>query len=651
MAAKEKTIKVTSEPTSVQENRKVTLTVDPTGLKASPYLAVWDAGGRGNFEPVGESRLLTVEVGKNVERSLIVGSPSELNVAWLASEVPAGTTVVVKCKLYEGFEGLLVDERIDEITAFLARSPEVAARGSTRVLITPPWSVPVPVPVALQRTQVPRTDEQALWVVIRNSTEAMSFNRYRDFMDRLLCLDDPTDTEAVANRDSLHQLSRRRALPFSDVDPYRLLKTATELFLMLNCGVEIGPDFPRLEELDADEERLRLYRALFTGDIEGSWSEYVLGDGDSVPRTVPTIPYLELVRQNLSDAPVITGTGLYGSIASACYGILREKLTHPCFIELIWSYWHEEGMLVQTMNAITWRFQNRKGPVERDPLALVEIDPLRPLNNYLWGYIQDEQHRLTIPRRAYEYDHHYGITLFGKAVPAVQGADSRPRFIEALHNLLYLCAIFFKEDDDTTVVADGFPILNALKEVHLLLTQGAHNQYRDLPWTARLEMLMEQWLLARPEFRDFLPRRVMVDYPEPWMQSVETMKTLQGWTDTSVLHFWELGRFGERILLSARFHPWTQVIHPEAAANWARYWRAEIQGYMHAYRAVTGVDLTDRPDATMPGVLLRQRLPQRGPQMLPGAERLVGRAGRPIGPRSTVRQLPSSTSSVTRRQR
>ena len=43
--------------------------------------------------------------------------------------------------------------------------------------------------------------------------------------------------------------------------------------------------------------------------------------------------------------------------------------------------------------------------------------------------------------------------------------------------------------DDTTVVADGFPVLNALKEVHLLLTQGAHNQYGDLPWTARQEML------------------------------------------------------------------------------------------------------------------------------------------------------------------
>ena len=176
-----------------------------------------------------------------------------------------------------------------------------------------------------------------------------------------------------------------------------------------------------------------------------------------------------------------------------------------------------------------------------------------------------------------------------------------------------LCSVFYKEDDDTTVVADGFPLLNALRDVHLLLTQGAHNQYGDLPWTARQEFLMQQWILARPEMREFLPRRIMVDYPEPWMDSVETMKTLQGWTDTSILHFRDLAIFGEQILLSIRFGEWTAEIHPENAANWARYWRPEIQGYIYAYRAATGVDLaaatvTGQVNSTIPAVLLRQRL-------------------------------------------
>ncbi len=58
-------------------------------------------------------------------------------------------------------------------------------------------------------------------------------------------------------------------------------------------------------------------------------------------------------------------------------------------MELIWNYWHEEGMLAQTFNAISNRFQNRRlnshGP---DPLARLEIDPLRRLNHYIWGWIQ-----------------------------------------------------------------------------------------------------------------------------------------------------------------------------------------------------------------------------------------------------------------------
>ena len=84
----------------------------------------------------------------------------------------------------------------------------------------------------------------------------------------------------------------------------------------------------------------------------------------------------------------------------------------------------------------------------------------------------------------------------------------------------------------------------------------------------------------------------MVAYPERWMDRVDAMKSLQGWTDASVLHFRDLGEFGEQILLSIRFGDWSDVNDPLQAANWARFWRPEIQGYIHAYRAVTGVDLT-----------------------------------------------------------
>ena len=133
----------------------------------------------------------------------------------------------------------------------------------------------------------------------------------------------------------------------------------------------------------------------------------------------------------------------------------------------------------------------------------METDPLRPINNLLWGRIQDEPNRLSVKRRAYEYDHHYGLTLYGKAVSSFRPADSRSKFLEGFHNLLHQASVFFKEDNDTTVIADGYPLLNSLKEVHLLLAQGAHNQFGDLPWTARAEMLIEEWLLARSELAIF----------------------------------------------------------------------------------------------------------------------------------------------------
>ena len=257
-----------------------------------------------------------------------------------------------------------------------------------------------------------------------------------------------------------------------------------------------------------------------------------------------------------------------------CDGILRHRLSCPSLIELIWSYWHEEGMLVQSLNVIALRFQNRRGAMDRDPLAHLEIDPLRPLNNLMWGYVQDEMHRLTVPRRAYEYDHHYGLTIFGKAVPSIRPADSRSKFLEAFHNLLYRTALFYHEDADTTVIADAFPLLNALREVHLLLAEGAHNQFGDLPWTARGEMLVQQWLLSRPEMREFLRGRAMVPYAEPWMGQVDTLKRLQGWSEVSVTNFHELAVFGEQVLLSIRYHDWSAVNDQEEAKLWARYWKA-----------------------------------------------------------------------------
>jgi len=92
------------------------------------------------------------------------------------------------------------------------------------------------------------------------------------------------------------------------------------------------------------------------------------------------------------------------------------------------------------------------------------------------------------------------------------------------------------------------------------------------------------------------------------MDRVEAMNRLQNVTETSVVHYRDLAVFGEQLLLGIRFGAWAAVIEPEQAANWARYWRAEVQGYTHAYRAVTGTDLTQRTSSsTQQSQLLRRR--------------------------------------------
>jgi len=477
---------------------------------------------------------------------------------------------------------------------------------SDDIEVTPrPFAAGDDVAVTLKRAAVPPTSDQPLWVAIRNSANALSYDRYSRFIEALLC-EDPDEPfsrrEGKEAHHRLHKVKRRTALPFPNVDRYRVLKAATEVFLMTHCGVDLR-DFNRV---DLEEESARLDRTVTRDDLERQMRHYLRRIAAGEGEFLKVVPYLALIHRQLGDVPIIGLEREDEDAADVCFGILAEKLERPCFLELLHEYWADEGGVFATMNAIIRRFQNRRVR-GRDPLMSMDINPLRPLNNLLWGMVQDQQHRLTIGRRAYEYDHHYGLRLSAHGHRRVRGADSRMRFMEAFHDLLSLCAVFYLQDDNTTVIADGFPVLNALKETHLLLTEGAHNQYNSLPWTARHEVLMYQWILATPEMREFLPMRTMVAYPEAWIASVESMNKLQGWSDTSVVHFRDLSVFGEQLLLGIRFGAWSVVIDPNQAANWARYWRPEVQGYIHAYRAVTGVDLTQRSGGQqVPSFLMRQ---------------------------------------------
>lgn len=500
------------------------------------------------------------------------------------------------------FEGMVTGPGEIKVAILLPpRSDHPDAELSLATGIDPLPDVPRPpgrVDVRHLRSRASATKTFALWTAIRNHTKAISFSGsgYKSFIDRVLCKNEPLPTEKQSltlNR-QLNELGNH----VYGVGAYELLKTATEVFLLLECGLKIeergahddpGKDRPLI---DLEYEAKVWDQAVNPQQLKQKLGEYLGGKA---------LPYIERVI-----AAAFPGQKQGGRF---CEFVLTSR-TDPCFLELIWNYWHEEGMLVQSINAVSRRFQNVRAPGERDPLAHLEVDPLRPLNNILWGYVEDERNRLSVKRRTYEYQHHYGLNLYGKAVPELRPADHCSKFLEAFHNLLHTSSEYFKAVQDTTVVPDGYPLLHALKEVHLILAQGAHNQFGDLPWTARVEMLMQEWIMARPEMRDFLQSRAMVPYREGWMPQVDTMKTLQGWTDVTITHFRDLGVYGEQILLSIRYHNWNDINDEDEAKGWADSWRPEIQGYLHAYRAVTGVDLTnpDTVDYTLPSVHLQKRL-------------------------------------------
>ncbi len=548
-----------------------------------------------------------------------------------------GTNYLISIEKDGGYPSETISIGTDHESYAFQTSGRVAGTYTAKVVVVDPndqnnqvtpWSDPASftvearlktIDVTLQHASGYPTNDQALWVAIRNRTNAISFARYQRFVNLIFHCDDDryVSLGSVSKyfQDRIGDTAKKMGLADADVPlnvqgpyAYSLLKLATQVFLTLESGVVIRDgEWNGHKLFEATEEAYRLRdSAVSIAELNDKLKQYLQGSGNEV------LPYLDrIVKALLATSANDPLEGL-----PYCNGVLRHRFSQPSLIELIWSYWHEEGMFAQTMNAIARRFQNqRSGP--NDPLAELEIDPLRPLNNLIWGFVQDEHNRLSVRRRAFEYDHQYGLKLLGRAIPELRSADSRSKFIEAFHNLLYRTAVFYREDADTTVHADAFPLLNALKDVHLLLAEGAHNQYGDLPWTARAEMLTQQWLLARPEMREFLRGRHMVPYQEPWMGAVDAMKKLQGWTDTTITHFNELAVDGERLLLSIRFGDWSDLNNTEEQArNWARYWKPEIQRYLYGYLAVTGVDLmadiTDNREAAtrnlQPSMLLQRRL-------------------------------------------
>ena len=214
---------------------------------------------------------------------------------------------------------------------------------------TPP---PNTVQVTMDRTNIPPTPDQALWVVIRNSANALGYQNYANFIDpimagrggKALALPTPRASKEFS------RINQRVQLTFQDAEPYRLLKVATEVFMMANAGVSIGPggqpvssgqlqpgggDYatdlqgPNFPGIDMYDEELRILQSFTPADLQNEWSSYLqpltTTPASGPPKTIETIPYLyDIVQFKLNGVPIRPGNEAYAA-SSAFYGILQQE--------------------------------------------------------------------------------------------------------------------------------------------------------------------------------------------------------------------------------------------------------------------------------------------------------------------------------------
>ena len=417
--------------------------------------------------------------------------------------------------------------------------------------------------VTMERPDARRTPDEALWSAIEETCRAIGFEQYQAHIGRIFELG-PFQGEISRK---LGELGAR------GVGAYRALREATELFVLMGGGPLADRKSARQDATLREFGEVGPQMQQSRKEIEDGLRQY-LHHGE--------LPYIERVVNAAYPSLDLDGSGLDT--------LRRRVLRQPLFLEL----WHEmcleHGMVMRTMDAVCARFQNIYNSGENDGLASYEISPLWPLGDLLWDWINHTPTRLNPRRRIHEYRHKYGPTVLGGDAMAVRAADVRTTFPDAFMNLLNLCEEFYKEDSQTTVIADAFPVLVALREVHQILAMGAGNASPQLTFAARVETLMMQLMLAQPELRAFLHVREMVPYDEGWMGQVDAMKDLQGWQDQSISHYRDLSVYGERILLSIRLADWTAG-HEDNAKNWARVHKNAIRRFAHAHRAISGVEL------------------------------------------------------------
>lgn len=322
-----------------------------------------------------------------------------------------------------------------------------------------------------------------------------------------------------------------------------------------------------------------------------------------------TVPSMTVVPPQLTGPPA---TWWLEHVAPA-----HRNLPDPAqiiLLEHIHCYFLELGGVFAALDQICRRFAPDVAQPPARQLARFDVSPLHTAAELLWGYKEDRVDRTTQAQRRMEYLRQYGLDLFADGA-RTRAFESRPQFLQYLHTVLNASVRYFRENDDNTVTANPFPVLSALRPLHMLLAATAHNQYQFITAKARVELMVVEQILSLGEVQRFLGAPLNVPYPAPWMGAMDCMRRIMGWGDTSITEFYNLGWLAELILLTVRFGPFNPAFTDSAVAGaWALALRPAIEQYVYSYKSVTGVDLGadsqfsgGRIDQTPPAVYLNAR--------------------------------------------
>lgn len=478
--------------------------------------------------------------------------------------------------------------------------------------------------VSLKSEATPYTKDQIVWMAIRGGAKSASYSGFNTFVENLF-----SDTYTAFGNKAIENSFKYSHIQPSDYgwqNTYPFIKAAATLY-MERAKIKDAIT----TELVGDEKRRIGDGGINESQLKNDLVDYL---GSTVPTELSSLPYLQRVIQRVSSELLksineSTGVGNSRITGDFTCEYLRQRLQRPPMYDLIWSYWMSLAGLTETMNAVVDCYR-RKSNERTALLSDVRFDLLRPIGNLLSGYARDTEIPITHEEYLVELQAQYGLMLPEHAELDIQGMQSDTSFLGALHNVIGGSGKLLRDRLNKTLDVDTHSLGRILGNMNVRLAMGAHNQLWEVTRRIRRDMLVQQWILSRPEVTEFLRVPAMVDMREGWMSALAAYRdrknqqsrsasrsgnygSVSGNSSQSALvvqQFHRLACKSEIMVLGARWGGWSnEDMVGKSAEGWLNEVQHDIKDYISDYREVTRLVNLDVETADPQALALREMQP------------------------------------------